>query len=255
MSNTDKERKILALILGVMVLGLTVFVTILSQDTNQYLDRLDAIESHAQQAIEDYLGLAKRINGGFLDTIAEDWDGYQRVQSEVDFLAFSRNHITPLMPSAYFSVILTCSGERYYNHNEYAEMDINLNDIPTDRRFTILFGDECNPFGTGNRLYIQGMKLYHGEQMYEVYVGFYEPLMYGNFINALDIDSIGQIKNGLNQTVSYILRMKLFIIIFGFILVYHAMKLKIVVYRDIVNEMGGVPGGKRKTDPPKNKEM
>ena len=232
-----------------MVLGLTVFVSVLSVDLHTYSEQLREVESHAQLSLERYLSLAIKINEGFIDTIAGDWNSYVMTTDSVNFKEFSDRFVTTLLPSAYFSVILTCCGERYYNHDEYSSLRINLDCISADRSVHVLFGDFSTPFGDGERLYIAGEILEHDGQEYRIYVGFLETLMVGNFIGSVDKSHLAIIRGGLDRTVRLVTLLLLFVIVGGFVLLYHALKLKVVVYSDIVREMGGKPGGKRKTDP------
>lgn len=249
MSNTERERKLLALLLGVMVLGLTLFVGILGSDVYTYSRTIDGVEMYAQASLERYLRLAININDGFLVTISGDWQSYLQHTSEVDFRIFSESFLVPLLPSAYFSVILTSCGDRFYNHEEYSLLHIDLYSIPVDGTTAIFYDDPSLPFGSAERLYIAGRPLQYNEDTYYVYVGFFEPLMISNFIDSLDREAIGMIQGGLKRTMTTVIYLMAFVIISGFILVYHALKLKVTVYKDIVSEMGGKPGGRRLYDP------
>lgn len=250
MSNTEKERRTLALLLGVAVLVLTLFSTVLHSEISQYDEDLQALERHAQDSVEQYLSLAIRINGGFLDTLESDWRTFER-RDDSTFERFQTHIIQGMLASAYFSIIVTGDGQRFYNQDVYADLHINLECIPLDRTMTILFGDPQIPFGMAERLYIEGTIL-HGldGREYYLYVGFLEPLMYSNFINALDLNTVSKVRNSLGRTMWIVLALLLGTITFGFTLLYHAMKLQVIVYRDIVKEMGGEPGGRRIYDPP-----
>ena len=254
MAHTEHQRRMLALLLAAMIIILTIFISLIGRDMTNYHQTLTSIETYAQAQIEKYLGLALRINEGFLSTIEHDWQAYKTVTSEIDFMEFGDDFLRSLTSSAYFSVILTSSGERYYTQPEYKNLAVILEDIPADGKPHILFADGASqPFGTGERFYVAGRLLHADDQIYRVYVGFLEQIMYGNFINSLDLDLVDVIKSGLNQTLNYVLALLVFVILFGAILVYHAHKLRVVVYQDIVEEMGGtlVNGavyGRRTTD-------
>lgn len=226
MRNTESARRTLILAVMAKILVLLMFIGILGNEVKSYQSRLSYITEYAQEQAEGYLNRVLGSNHNLLQEAKRELDGK-------NFEEFSDKVLTQLSQRAFLGIIVSSDGRRYFNLPEYESLDIPLEELPADGSIISLFGERELPFGFQNRLFLEGIEI--GD--YKVFSGFFEIIMYGNFISTLDVEAVEEIKEGVSFTMNAIYALMFFVIGFGIALAYYAKKLRWICLK---GEEGGV---------------
>ena len=219
----EELRRVLALMMGGLMVLFLIHVTLLGMSADSIADGLDRVRAHEAQAREEYLELALEIDRAGLRSLESTWydlqEDHRTDGSLIPRFAFSA--MDAFLESYCISVVLLQTDETTYRKawvlGEYEEVREILDAVEPGHSFLILNGDPQEPFGTGERIYLQGRQLITPEgNRVHLYLGFYEPPRIAGFVNAADLDALGDAQGAVSAAVSKSVALILVFIAYGF---------------------------------------
>ncbi len=237
-----KRKLLLILLLIIFVLGFSNSFLIANALSTQEVIR-DG-RKYANTQMNAYLDLALDINRSFLKTIESEWEVH--LEGDVDIDLFIRQGILPLKSSAYRSLIVVIYGEDFeliYNFPDYSDFNPNNKDLEVNHLIVFdLDGgvcdyNDCTVFGQGNRFFVEGIRLYNGNEYFDVYVGFNEKVMHDNFISLIEVETIDRLDKKMGNIIfiSYFIAFSILLIIIY--IVFYAQCIQVLLRRPLKDDL------------------
>ncbi len=233
--NEARRKLLMMLLIIIFVLGtLSSFLF-----ANAYATYEGVLECrhYANSQMNAFLDLSIDINRSFLGTIEEKWEEYVR-DGEVDIESFIRQGIVPLKQTAYRSLIMVVydgDNRLIYSFSEY--QDFNPDDYDLKVGKIIVIDDSDAVFGTDSRFYIEGINLYHGDQAFDVYVGFSEQVVVDGFISLVEMEMIDKMERKIMGTVVATIVLILSLLVMIIYIVYYAQCLPHLMRRSVDDDV------------------
>lgn len=225
--NYEDIRRVMALLMAGLVLLFTFHISYLGICFDSIKENLNTMQVHEEESLERFLDLSITVEERQFKTLQELWYDLSEIYTNDQVLIdrFSSITFDSFLESAVLSVIVLQDGEKIiriaYKNPLYEEMEDLLWGMPFGDRKIILNGEADIPFGKGERIFLVGDRLQTPEGKYiYLYLGFYEPVRIGGFINALESSALRDAKESIESSMYRAILSMILFIVYGYAMLY-----------------------------------
>lgn len=229
-------RKRAALSIAILI-GITIlFITIMAESVNQLSTNINKIEEYEALSVERFLEASLESDRRFLNLWETDWEVFLEANKDIYPIEniinrFVDRRLRTLPQISQGSIVLFIKYDDEIIFLDYADLrykeyeDLLLSStigMPEKGQQLVLNETDTDiRFGTGNRMYLNGIVLYDSiaNPLY-LYIGFHEQIMYDNFINTLDLNVLYELRNNIQLILYKSVIFLILVILYGVALMF-----------------------------------
>lgn len=199
MTEIKKIRFIILCLLLVLVGGTSLFIGRISSNVWDAQERIIEMEEYAQASREEYIELSIGVQENFIQTIENSWEADREYFSSIPEPILMRRFEETLEETstqAYSSMIVAVKDESGVVYTGYIDerYEMYFEQVDWDKLCPFddltIIGDQEDPIGKGNRLFVTGTRLESERREMDVFIFFEEQIMLDSLIETLSIEML-----------------------------------------------------------------
>lgn len=211
----QESRKKISLHLVCLLIGLLAFISTIGYGIVGVKNELDNMHRDEQEARDQYLNLALRIQNGFLETVEHNWRELilNGEEANVESMIMLAKSLQGVQNNAANSMIVGISDGTHvffksHTNPEYEEYFRRVDDWSPIRmrQVRVVGGTLEQNFGNHDRIFISGTVLQEsgetcGNKEYYIFIFFSERIMSEAFISSLNLETMDGVQTSLRIVV------------------------------------------------------